>query len=252
LEKPLISIITIVNNNEVYDKFKTSLDTQLNIAFELIKIDNVTGTFQAARDAYNAAAKNAQGKYLVFCHPDIRFLNNHALHDIINYTMSLESFGVVGVAGSPYELTENNRIILSTILHGDQKKPAGQEIIKPTEVQTVDECFFIMTKKQWSIQHFSNESGWHLYAVEQCLASNKQGLKNFVVPAKLWHTSDGKSEDYHYYTYLRHLVNKYKSSIPRINTTVKMWSTRGLKSKLIIAYWQLNRWVKGKLKIKVK
>ena len=252
MKNPLISIITIVNNEKVYGEFKKSLDSQINISYELIKISNTHQEFLAARDAYNAAAKNAQGKFLVFCHPDIRFLHKYALYNITKSMSTLAEFGVVGVAGSPLELKAGNRIIISNILHGEQKSLVGQKITKPTEVQTVDECFFILSKQRWRTQPFSNENGWHLYAVEQCLLSNKNGLKNYVVPAELWHTSDGKSEDYHYYTYLRHLIKQYRSTVPLINTTVKMWPTQGIKSQLYISYWQLNRWVKKLLNIKVK
>ncbi len=252
MEKPLISIITIVNKNTVYQKFLESLEKQQDITYELIKINNTHHEFLAARDAYNAAAKKAQGKLLFFCHPDIRFLNYHALYDITNYIRGISSFGVVGVAGSPYELVNGNRIILSNIVHGADKVAAGNKISEPTQVQTVDECFFVMTKDFWQKCPFSIEGGWHLYAVEQCLAANEQVLTNYVVPANLWHTSEGKSEDYHYYTYLRHLVNKYRSTLPHINTTVKMWPTQGLRSQLYISYWQLNRWTKKILHIKVK
>ena len=97
MKNPLISIITIVNNEKVYSEFKKSLDSQINISYELIKINNTHQEFLAARDAYNAAAKNAQGKFLVFCHPDIRFLHKYALYNITKSMSTLAEFGVVGV-----------------------------------------------------------------------------------------------------------------------------------------------------------
>lgn len=251
MNKPLISIISIVNNEKIYAAFKENLSTQTNISYELLKISNSHHEFSSARTAYNSAAAKAHGKYLVFCHPDIRFLAKNSLLDIITSITKLEKLGVAGVAGSPFELVDNNRVILSNIVHGEQKTNAGKDISRPVEVQTVDECLFILTKDYWLNHPFSHESGWHLYAVEQCLAANQAGLKNFVVPAELWHTSDGQSEDYHYYTHLRHLVRQYRNVLPRINTTVKMWPTRGLKSQLYISYWQLNRWIKKILKLKV-
>ena len=83
---PLYSLITIVNKEDVYQ-------------------------------AFNDAAKKARGKYLVFLHPDIRFLNEHALKDVLDQIRSLpKDFGVAGIAGSPKELVANDRIILTTII----------------------------------------------------------------------------------------------------------------------------------------
>lgn len=250
----LISLITIVNNEQVFAEFKKSLSTQKNINYELIKVENCHHEYDSARAAYNAAAQKAKGKILVFCHPDIRFLDPEALHNIIDHAEPLfsQKVGVIGIAGTPFQLVKQDRIILSTMIHGDQKKQAGQKITQPTEVQTLDECFFILEKNFWKFYPFSSEKGWHLYCVEECLLANANGYKNYVVPAHIWHTSDGKSENYQYYLYLKHLIKQYQQQLPRINTTVKMWPTRGLKAKWRVNYWLLNRWVKQLLHLKVK
>jgi glycosyltransferase involved in cell wall biosynthesis len=249
-----ISLITIVNNEQVFDEFKKSLLTQENINYELIKIENCHHEYASARVAYNVAAQKAKGEILVFCHPDIRFLDSKSLDNIIDYAKSLfsQKVGVIGIAGTPFELVNQDRIILSTIVHGDLKKPAGQKITQPIEVQTLDECFFILKKDFWKLFPLSAKKGWHLYCVEECLLANAKGYKNYVVPAHIWHTSDGKSENYQYYLYLKHLIKQYRQQLPRINTTVKMWPTRGLKAKWRVNYWLLNRWVKQQLHLKVK
>ena len=58
------SLITIVNKEPVYQEFKKNLDTQVNVDYELIKIDNYDNQFNSARAAYNDAAKKANGEYL--------------------------------------------------------------------------------------------------------------------------------------------------------------------------------------------
>lgn len=253
MEYPLFSLITIANNEQVYKEFKTSLATQINVNYELIKINNKNNIYNSARKAYNSAARQAKGTFLVFCHPDIRFMDPYVLHDIINYVVQLKSkFGVIGIAGTPFKLVNNDRIILSNIVHGDQKLFVGKKIDQPEEVQTLDECFFVLSKNFWRDHPFSSDKGWHLYAVEECLAASASGYKNFVVPAHIWHTSDGKSEDFHYYLQLKRLIKKHYNDLPRINTTVKMWPTKGMKSKIYINYWLLNRWGKKVLHIKVK
>ncbi len=72
------------------------------------------------------------------------------------------------------------------------KGKGRKKIVKSTEVQTVDECFFIMNKNIIEKMKFTSLNGWHLYAVEQCLRMTKLGKRNYVVPANLWHLSDGK------------------------------------------------------------
>ena len=147
MAQPLFSLITIINKEDVYTEFKQSLAKQENVDYELIRINNKNNQYTSARTAFNEAAKKAQGKYLVFLHPDIRFLNEHALADVLTQITSLPSdFGIAGIAGSPQELVEGERSILTTIIHGDQKEHVGQAISAPTEVQTLDECFFVISQ----------------------------------------------------------------------------------------------------------
>lgn len=254
LKSPKYSIITIINNKSTFDEFSVSLSQQRDVDYELIKINNCNNEFTSARSAYNHAANLAKGEFLIFCHPDIRFLDERSLFDICKFAQDQKEFGVMGIAGSPSELKNNNRVLLSTIIHGNDKIQAGDSNFShATEVQTLDECFFIMTKKFWELHPFSTQDGWHLYAVEQCIVANLNNQKNYVVPARIWHTSDGKSEDYHYYIYLRQLIHKYRDNLPAtLNTTVKKFPTRGMSANLYTLYWLLNRWTKQFLHIKVK
>ena len=69
------SLITISNHENIYQEFKEGLERQKGVDYELIKINNNQHQFSSARTAYNEAATKANGKYLVFLHPDIRFLH---------------------------------------------------------------------------------------------------------------------------------------------------------------------------------
>lgn len=254
LKSPKYSIITIINNKSTFDEFSNSLSQQRDVAYELIKINNCDNEFTSARSAYNYGATLAKGDFLIFCHPDIRFLDEYSLFNICKFTQDQEDFGIMGIAGSPRELKNNNRVLLSTIIHGDNKVHAGDSNFSHAiEVQTLDECFFMMTKNFWELHPFSNQNGWHLYAVEQCIIANLNNQKNYVIPARIWHTSDGKSEDYHYYIYLRQLIHKYRNYLPEtLNTTVKKFPTHGIAVNLCTFYWILNRWTKHFFHIKIK
>lgn len=249
MEKSILyTLIVIMNKRDVYNEFINSINTQEDVSYEIICIDNCNNQYKSARKAYNEAAMNANGKFLIFLHPDIRFYNKHDLYNITKYVESIKSFGVIGVAGCPYELVSGKRVILSNIYHGYSRCKAGKSIIKPEIVQTVDECFFIVEKIEFNKILFSSKEGWHLYAVELCLQFERLGKSNYVIPVELWHLSDGRSLDYKYVLQLRDLINEYKPYIKYINTTVKKWNTRGVISYLYIIYYLFKQWIKEKLK----
>ena len=226
------SLITIVNRETVYREFKASLAQQTGVDYELIRLDNEQQQYQSARQAFNEAAQSAQGDYLVFLHPDIRFLDSQALQRILTQIKALPNLGVAGVAGSPKELKNGDRVILTTIVQGGEQAPVGEPITKPTLVQTLDECFFVMTKAFWQAHPFTDCPGWHFYAVEQSLVALLAGKQNYVVPAHLWHTSAGASEDYHYVQIARRMIKQYGSAFLTINTTVRKWETRGWQAQV--------------------
>ena len=246
---PLYSLITIVNKEDVYQAFKAGLEKQTGVEYELIRINNENNEYNSARKAFNDAAKKAKGKYLVFLNPDIRFLNEHALKDVLDQIRSLpKDFGVAGIAGSPKELVANDRIILTTIIHGDHKEHVGRPITGPTPVQTLDECFFVISRDYWKKRPFPLKEGWHLYAVEQCLLAQKDQRENYVVPAAIWHTSDGKSEDFRYTLQVKQLIKEYQAQTASINTTVKRWPTRGLGAKMFVNVYLAKMYLKYLLK----
>ncbi|MCW3763739.1 glycosyltransferase family protein [Weissella confusa] len=247
-EKHEFSIITIVNKENVYQEFKKSLDQQKQVDYELIKINNSNNQFQSARAAYNEASKKATGKYLVFIHPDIRFLDEMSLYDILTEATNIDNFGVVGIAGSPVRMHKGHFILLTTLKQGKRKESIGDPIDEPTEVQTVDECFFIMEKSYWEKIPFSDIEGWHMYAVEQCLRAILGGKKNYVIPSRVWHLSAGVSEDRNYVKIGKEIVQRYGSHFPYINTTVTHWDTQGIKKN--ITPWIY--YVQNKIMLKVR
>lgn len=242
-----VTLITIANKKDIYLEFINNLKTQVNVNYELITIWNDKKQYSSARQAYNTAAAKSTGDILIFLHPDIRFTATTALSDIIFQLSSLKKFGVVGIAGSPKELVGGDRIIVTNIVHGKNKisVPNSTKINAPVEVQTVDEALFIMSKKFWEEHPFPSKEGWHLYAVEQCLIASKAGFKNFVIPIKdIWHTSDGKSEDYRYTLQVRKLVREYRKYTNTINTTVKRWRTRGIYAQIYILFYLFKMYIK--------
>lgn len=70
------------------------------------------------------------------------------------------------------------------------------QLKEKTEVESLDECCFAMTKKIYNKVRFDEEtcSHWHLYAVDFCYeARRKIELKSYVIPELIYHKYDGTS-----------------------------------------------------------
>ena len=154
-------------------------------------------------------------------------------------------FGVVGAAGAIQR--EKKREIITAMVHGDNAMPLGTLVDRICEVQTVDECFFIVEREYFISHRFPETDGWHLHAVQYCLEAIKDGRKNYVVPARVWHLSDGKSLDYHYVNQLEELIKKEKEDFDLICTTVKAWPTKGIRAMIYRKYYVLKQYIKAKV-----
>lgn len=194
IQDKLFSIITIVNKEKIYEGFLKNLKEQEGVRYELIKINNDHNQFSSAREAYNDAMKKAHGDYFIFLHPDMRFLDKFALKDALEQIVKIDDLGVAGISGCPFELHHHKSTILTTIVQGDPYYHFGKSIDKVTKVQTVDECFFVMTREFCEKHPFTDVKGWHMYAVEQCLIALLNDRENYVIPARMWHYSPGNSE----------------------------------------------------------
>ncbi|MDM8334172.1 glycosyltransferase [Limosilactobacillus panis] len=233
-KRTLFSIITIVNKEDVYQGFKKSLEAQDGVNYELIKVNNDHNQFASARAAYNSAMKKAHGDYLIFSHPDMRFLDKYSLRDALEQVTQLHNLGVAGVSGCPSEVHHHHSTLVTAIVHDNPPHHFGTLIDKTTAVQTVDECFFVM-KRSFSEEHpFSDIKGWHMYAVEQCLVALLNGRKNYVVPARMWHYSTGFSENWQYVKTGQEIAKRYGKDFPTISTTITTWFTRNKLGLLVI------------------
>ena len=243
-QSPSLSILTIVNRQEVYEEFLRSLEQQEGVSFELRPVFNLRNEYDSARRAYNEAVRKAKGTYLLFSHPDIRFLSSSALKSIRDQAEALGDFGVVGVAGAKKKSGTAGEIIAG-IVHGPNKEKIGdRRITAPEEVQTVDECLFLIRREDLLSHPFPDKPGWHLYAVEYCLDSIRRGKTNYIVPAEVWHLSDGKSLDEKYVAQVDALVKERRNQFDVIYTTIKTWPTKGLSASLYRKYYWLKQRVK--------
>ena len=242
---PECTLVLISNKQEVYMGFLESLDTQKEVRYQLICIDNYAGEFAGTREAYNAYLAKAQSDWIIFLHPDIRFEDPYALRDILSEVNQLGEFGVAGVAGC---LKGEKWGILSDMLHGKDRMYAGERLVRSMEVQTLNECLFVMSKKYVIDHPFSDIVGWHLACVEQCLEALVSGKRNYVIPSRLWHLSAGDSLDPDYLRILEILIDKYAGEFDYFNTTVKQWQVHGAAAKIYRKYYRMKQILKRRLR----
>lgn len=242
MESKEAAIFTIVNNENVFNGFKSSLESQKGVTYELFPIMNCNEEYNSARKAFNDNAHNGNAKYLIFSHPDIRFDDEYSLFDIVHEIGQIDDFGAVGIAGARRD--GFNREIISSIVQGRNKERVGTQIKTTTPVQTVDECFFVVKSDYFKVHQFSGKEGWHLYGVEYCLDALVNGYRNYVVPSRVWHMSPGNSLDEKYMAQLEVLLAAYKNTFDVICTTVKAWPTKGVCPYLYRKYY----WIKQRIK----
>lgn len=239
------TILTISNVKSTVDRFKNDLQKQTGVNVQLIVIENYNQDYLGARQAFNAHLSEIKNDNVLFMHPDIVFLNKTALFSILQQAEAIENYGVIGIAGCP---PGKKWLIVSTMVHGKQKVQCGVTFDTPVEVQTVDECLFLMKRSTIDKWRFSDITGWHLYAVEQCLRMNQAGLKNYVVPCQVHHFSAGNSLDPSYVKILIIIKQMYASLPHYLNTTVKQWRTSSAEGNMYIYYYYLKMWLKKILK----
>ena len=243
---PQLSLVCIVNNTEIYNSFLDSLKTQVGIQYELLPIMNLGNEFTSARQAYNSVIASLKGRYVIFLHPDIRFLNERVLLKISEAANVICDFGVIGVAGARGNSYHQAEIVTS-IVHGIDRHSFGKSLNCPVEVQTVDECLFLVERNYLIGHQFCNRSGWHLYAVEYCLNCIKDGRKNYVVPADIWHMSEGKSLDEKYVEQVESIVKDWNPYFDYIYSTIKTWKTKGITANFYRKYYWLKQRVKRQI-----
>jgi len=218
----MMSIICVYNDKETLDNLLIkSLEKQSNQDFEIILLDNRENKFKSAAEALNNGADKAKGDYLVFIHQDVKLPSNWiaSVKEIIG---SLENIGALGVAGR----TKYYEKILTKIEHNVPPEKFGwREFSKPTKVETLDECLFIVPKNLFDKLKFDEKccDGWHFYGADYCLTAAKEGYGIYVVPLTLYHQSTGNIDD-NFYNSLDKLLKKHESELI-ISTTTGDWFT---------------------------
>lgn len=241
------SIICVYNNKKkLEDILMSSLISQDEKDYELILIDNSTGEYPNAGTALNFGLKKAIGDYIIILHQDVKFIRNESLKMLKEYISSHSEFGIAGLAG-----IDDQSTIYANFYHGYPPTKAGKSFDVIKEVESVDECFFIIPnniKQRVNIWEYS----WHLYATEYCIRMKIEEKKVIVLPLNIiYHLSPGYSLDKYFYKSMIHLSLKYNKKIAYIYSTIRgKWSTNFGKVTIKSLKCLLSSTINEKLKVK--
>lgn len=245
-EKSIISIICVYNNqNQFESQLKASLESQ-DVDYELIDIDNTNNKFKSAAEALNCGSKKANGDILIYSHQDIYLKRSDELNRFAKAIENCEIGTIIGTQG----VKEPSKIYYSNISCGDEdiysiKNDYPEQLYA---VSCVDEGFFGMKRETWNLLKFNENlcDNWHLYCVEMCLHTRKEGNKVYVFPSQLHHFSLGKIS-LGYMNNLKRLCNVYRNDFKYIWTTCYKVKTNRIYINLLYGIWCLNRKIRGKL-----
>lgn len=253
----MISIISVINNEQRAKEYLLRALNRQNAKYQSLLIDNTSGVYKNAAQAYNYAGSKANGDYLIFVHQDVFFLFRGWLKEIEDYLSTLSDVGVAGLAGmvKPRFLNEfelfsryfllnkigNYRLWFSLYGRGNLLQEIGGQpgpgriISEPVPVQTVDELMLIVPAKVFETNKFDEKvcDNWHLYGVDFSLTVSKKGLKTYVLPSSAIHHSGGKIDSFYVQT-LKKLIEKHEME-KIINTTCGLIPT---KKEFMDFFWE--------------
>ena len=238
----MISVVCVYNNKNILNDYLLKSLKNQTVNFQLIILDGTEERYHSAAQALNHGGKKAIGKYIMFVHQDVHLCSNIWLEEVEKMLDTISGLGIAGVAGMSANENSNGKRGKNIIKHGNPAKiwPLGTVIQKPELVQTLDECLVIIPKSVFDILQFDENvcDNWHLYAVDYCLAVEREGLGAYAIPIVIYHKSTGATIKnnlkvvlnmgwlpHEYYHTLDKLLKKHKPHIKRIYTTVDDWNT---------------------------
>ena len=220
-----ISVVCVYNDSRTLEEYLLRSLKNQRSPYEYIGIDNTNEKYRSAASVLNDGAKGGTSDYFMFAHQDVLFSSSDWLEQVEILLRNIPDLGVAGVAGAIGKRGYSDSI--SNITNGKPPRRVSEKVItRPTPVQTVDECLFIVPRKVLEKIQFDeiNCNGWHLYAADLCLTCGEQGLANYVLPVTMYHRSDGRSMSPDYFDTISKLYRKHRGKYPWIGTTCTTWN----------------------------
>lgn len=227
-----ITILCCVNDEEQLNNmllpslYKLS---QEGIEYNMIFIDARKNHYHSAAEAYNTEVKKNEDilkEILIFLHQDIAFDDAQLFLSIIR-ELTVNPNQIIGVAGMP----TNGKTVSNLKYKESGCYITATQISEKTEVCSVDECCFALTRDLF-LRLFFNEricDGWHLYAAELCYHAMAQcNIPSFVLPDSIYHKMNGSaglSTDTSFLMTVWKIAREYKNNVTRIYSPCYIVST---------------------------
>jgi len=188
-KKHKFSIVTLVNNKDVYTDFLNDLMRQnCRFNFEVIALPNFSNEYQSCSEALNIGLDISESDYVIMCHQDLR-VNPSWLSNIADRIKDLKvsnvNFGVLGIAGSSLINNVDTDALYLDYIFAETVKYYGNY----KEIQTLDELCLIVQKDNDIRFDEKNFDHYHVYGADLCLQYLEKGFKNFSINAPCKHIS---------------------------------------------------------------
>jgi hypothetical protein len=224
----MFSVCTLVLRDDRYRKMVGSFTAKgFNASnSEFIALDNRGENRFDGFSWLRRVLPDARGRYILFCHDDVELVSDD-YDDLIRVLGSLEAqdpgWTVAGNAGHVAGGVRSWRSsrVRYLISPGNRVKRHG---LIPSEVESLDDNFFVINRSNLVLGSLSLK-GFHFYASDLVLNSERSGGRAYVIPFEVLHDSNGTLSPAYYE--LRKLFRKehgvYHPLRVYITTTGVQW-----------------------------
>lgn len=198
-----LTIITLVNNQELYSKSKKSIQRQAEgIILDFLPIEADSKGWNAAT-ALNYGIQKAKSEWVVCSHQDVIFPDKWLQKSISEIDALKDGVVIIGLVG----VRSNGK------LAGHVKDPHGHWKWKPMPVPviSIDE-HVILIRKNSNIHFDNNNPGFHCYGTDITLTALKNGHEAVVMDNPVVHLSKGKIDE-QFVVSSEWLLNKWGKSM---------------------------------------
>ncbi len=234
-----ITFICVYNNISQLNFLLNRSLSNAGGGYPKLLINNINHKYSSCAEAYNRELQqhdNDLGDILVFLHQDIAFDNDDWL-ERIKIELQTNPNQILGFAG----MSTRGRTISNLKYYHSKRFITATQLSEKTEVESLDECCFAMSKNLYNKIRFDEKTcgHWHLYAVDFCYeAYRTYRIKSYVLPESIYHKIDGttgQTTDLHFLYTIWKITRKYHKDFSLIYTPCYIVSTNFMPCVMKIA-----------------
>ena len=184
-----VSVVTLVADRDRYARMRASARAHgFDRRAQFVALDNTDGNRWDGYDGLRRALPDCTGRYVLWTHDDVEFAQD-GLDDLLGLLADLDrrdpAWALAGNAG-----TRRGGGRKAIVMHATDPE-RSRRIAEPVEVDSLDECFFVMRRDRPVPTSFGLE-GFHLYASDMVLNAEALGGTAWAIPFHVRHHSAGR------------------------------------------------------------